>query len=181
MGFIQRRVLTMVLRVVERPRLSLAIAGLALAVCVGMALVRLRVSTDQDKLFAADVPFFHNYLDFVDKFPENEAIFCVIEPKIDPKTGREIPQSVAQWTGLADAIVHRLSTMGKYVKSAEAKVPLEQLGPQAVLFQPISQRLGTVRRAVPAMGGEAELAPEPGRAHADAAVSGRAQYAAADR
>jgi predicted RND superfamily exporter protein len=139
MGFIQRRVLTMVLRVVERPRLSLAIAGLALAVCVGMALVRLRVSTDQDKLFAADVPFFHNYLDFVDKFPENEAIFCVIEPKIDPKTGREIPQSVAQWTGLADAIVHRLSTMGKYVKSAEAKVPLEQLGPQAVLFQPISQ------------------------------------------
>jgi predicted RND superfamily exporter protein len=138
MGFIQRRVLMMVLRVVERPRLSLAIAGLALLACVGMALAHLRVSTDQDKLFAADVPFFHNYLDFVSKFPENEAIFCVIEPKVD-NDGHEISQPVAQWTALADAIVHRLNGMPKYIKSAEAKVPLEQLGPQAVLFQPISQ------------------------------------------
>jgi uncharacterized protein len=141
MGFIQRRVLTMVLAVVARPRLSLAIAGAALAICIVASLMHLRVSTDQDKLFAADVPFFHNYLDFVDKFPENEAIFCVIEPKIDEKTGREIPLPVAKWTGLADAIVNRLNSteMRPYVKSAEAKVPLDQLGRQAVLFQPIEQ------------------------------------------
>ena len=41
---------------------------------------------------------------------------------------------MARWTSIADAIAARLKTLPQYVKSVDAKVPTEQLGPQGLLF-----------------------------------------------
>ena len=51
-----------VLWVVSRPRTTLAITLLVAAASVALAVARLRISTDQDKLFSAKVPFFRDYL-----------------------------------------------------------------------------------------------------------------------
>ena len=147
MGFIQRRVLTAVLHVVAHPKLTLAVAAIGLIASVALAFTRLSTSTDQDKLFSGDVKFFRDYLDFDAKFPENQAIYVVIEAA-DP---RRMPP-VKRWTTLADAIAARLNAMPKYVHVAEAKVPLEQIGKQGLLFADpaqISQTFEEVKRFVP--------------------------------
>src|SRR5437868_6436085 len=99
MGFIHRRVMTAVLGVVSHPKTTLVVSGVVLAVSVALALTRLHVSTDQDKLFSADVKFFRDYLEFDRKFPENSAVYVVIEAA----PGKPQPPA-ERWTALADAI-----------------------------------------------------------------------------
>src|SRR6266536_1132831 len=110
MGFVQRRILKLVLAVVRRPKLTLAISGVILAACVGLAVARLRISTDQNKLFSEKVPFFRDFLHFIHAFPENEALYVLVEAKHP----RQIPP-VKRWTDFADAITERLSAEKQHV------------------------------------------------------------------
>jgi predicted RND superfamily exporter protein len=129
MGPFHRPLLIAVLQVVSRPRLTLIIAGVVLALCATLALTRLQLSSDQNKLFDPNVKFFRDFLRLNELFPENEAIYVVVEAK-DPKN----PPPVARWTGLADAITLRLRGLDKYVKSVDSRVPLDKLGAQGLLF-----------------------------------------------
>src|SRR4051812_32515842 len=92
-----RPLLRVVLAVVSHPWWALGGAAVVLVVGVGLAATRLGISTDQNKLFDPDVPFFRDYLRFNALFPENEAIYVLVEAK-DP--GR--PPAVRRWAGLAD-------------------------------------------------------------------------------
>ena len=127
---LQRRLLGMVLRVVRFPRLTLAICAMALVGCVALALARLSIDTDQDKLFSPNVPFFKTFLEYEDKFPENEALYVVID-----RTDRSKDPPIAQWTGLADGITARLSKLDKIVERVECRTPVSELGREALLFQ----------------------------------------------
>ena len=80
MRLIHRPLLVGVLHVVKFPRRVLLVAGLALAGCIGLAMWRLNIATDQNRLFDPKVRFFRDFLSFSDKFPENEAIYIIIEP-----------------------------------------------------------------------------------------------------
>ncbi|MCC6423043.1 MAG: MMPL family transporter [Phycisphaerales bacterium] len=129
MGFVQRRLMTAVLMVVKYPKLTLGVAGVVLAVCVAAAVMRLSISTDQNKLFSPDVKFFGDYLKFVEKFPENEAIYVLIEPA----GGGQSP-AFDRWTSLADAIDGALRPLD-VVDSVESRVHPQDLGNQALLFE----------------------------------------------
>lgn len=136
-----------VLRVVAHPRLTLAIAGAMVAACALLAAARLHISTNQNKLFDPNVPFFRDYLHFIELFPENEAIYIVIEAK-DPAH----PPAVRRWTALADAITERLRALGPYVQSVDSKVPVEQLGSQGLLFddpQLVRENFEEMKRFIP--------------------------------
>lgn len=129
MGFIQRRLRHAVLHVVAHPKITLLIAGAILAASVGLALARLRISSDENKLFSQKVKFFREFLEFDDKFPENDALYVVIEQG-DPS--QSIP--VSRWTELADAITSRLQAMPQVVEAVDSHIPAEKMGPQGVLF-----------------------------------------------
>ncbi|HTW94666.1 MAG TPA: MMPL family transporter [Tepidisphaeraceae bacterium] len=129
MGPFQRRLLKVVLAIVDRPKLTLAICLLALAGCVGAALLHLRIDTDEDQLFSPNVPFFRDYLNFEDKFPENEAAYIIIEP-----TEARANPAISQWTGAADAIAARLNSMRQLVISATAGIDPNALGAQGILY-----------------------------------------------
>ncbi|MBA2707376.1 MAG: MMPL family transporter [Gemmatimonadaceae bacterium] len=130
MGFVQRRLLKFVLWVVRRPRLTLAIAGFALVASVLLAVTRLSISTDTNKLFSSDVPFFRNYLEFIQKFPENEAVYVLVEAK-EPDGS----PPVRRWTAIADSITQHLQQAPDYVASVDRRVPLDKLGVQGLLFE----------------------------------------------
>src|SRR4051795_467978 len=115
MRLVQRSILKGVLGGVARPKVTLAVAGLLVAASAGWAYFRLPISTDQNKLFSGDVPFFRDYLAFIQKFPENEAAYVVIEP-VDPAN----PPPNARWAALADAIVDRLNRIPDAVRRAHA-------------------------------------------------------------
>jgi predicted RND superfamily exporter protein len=127
---IERYILLGVLGVVQRPRLTLLIAGVLLAISAGAAMRWLNISSDQDRLFSRDVKFFRDYLDFDKKFPENDALYVVIEQK-DPNSAPQL----RRWTAAADAIARNIRTLPQYVEAVDAKVPLDQLGAQGLLFQ----------------------------------------------
>src|ERR1700690_751571 len=129
MGPIQRRLLKAVLTVVEFPRITLAACAFLLAVSVALAVTRLTIDTDQDKLFSSHVGFFRNYLDFIAKFPENEALYVLIEP-----SDRLHPPALSRWTAVADRIAERLTQESKVVSSVEYRTPLDALGSYALLF-----------------------------------------------
>jgi hopanoid biosynthesis associated RND transporter like protein HpnN len=129
-----RPILRFVLWVVSHPRATLAITLLIAAASVGLAMARLNISTDQNKLFSAKVPFFHDYLKFDELFPENEAVFVVLQAK-----GDEHAIPVERWTHAADAIARRLAAMPQHVKSVDARVPLDKLGAQGLLFEDPAQ------------------------------------------
>ncbi|HEX8914236.1 MAG TPA: MMPL family transporter, partial [Humisphaera sp.] len=131
MPFLRRLPLRVLLFAVTRPWTTLAIAGVVCAACAVTAYLRLPISTDQNKLFSRDVPFFRAYLDFVDKFPENEQAYALIEPA-DPAAP---PPPAARWTALADAMAARLRAMPTVVKHVTARVPPEALGDQGLLFE----------------------------------------------
>ena len=100
MRLIHRPLLIGVLHVVSHPWRVLIIA-LAIAVaCVGLAVWKLKISTDQNKLFDPNVQFFKDYLHFTEIFPENEAIYVIIEA-----SDAANPPPVKRWTALADAWV----------------------------------------------------------------------------
>lgn len=129
MGFVQRRLMKAVLMVVRYPKLTLGVAGVVLAVCVAAAVTRLSISTDQNKLFSPDVKFFADYLNFVEKFPENEAIYVLMEPAAQ---GESPPFD--RWMDLADAIDAALRPLD-VVDSVETRVHPQDLGNQALLYE----------------------------------------------
>jgi hypothetical protein len=129
MGFVHRRILTGVLAVVRHPWITLGVVFVTVAVCVGATLCWLTISTDQNKLFSSKPWFFHDYLEFIRRFPENEAVYIVIEPK---NPADDPP--VLRWTAAADHITDRLRGL-KEVVDAYCRVPLDELGRQAILFE----------------------------------------------
>jgi predicted RND superfamily exporter protein len=134
MDWLQYRLLRGVLAVATHPRRTLLIVAIVLAAAVGISLQRLTISTNQNKLFSAKVPFFHDYLQFIERFPENEAVYVVIEPKEAPNIPSENPP-VAQWAAVADAVTDRLRNTPQFVANALCKVPLDKLGRQGILFE----------------------------------------------
>lgn len=131
MGFIQRRILKSVMVVVAWPKVTLVLAGLVLGLCLLLAGTKLGISTDQNKLFSRERVFFRDYTDFIEKFPENEAVYVVVEAR----AGTPSPPRLERWTGIADGIAAKLRTMPKHVRLVQEKVPLDQLGIRGVLFQ----------------------------------------------
>lgn len=167
MGSFQRRLLKVVLRVVERPKLTLAIAGAVLLACGTLAFTRLSISTDEDQLFSSKVKFFHDYLEFDKKFPENQALYVIVEP---PDQAHLPP--VKRWAELSDRLAEKLRPLTKYVEQVDNKVPVEKLGAQGILLEdpknlkgefadvqrlaPLAQLLGEKPNAATAL-----LAPTP--------------------
>jgi predicted RND superfamily exporter protein len=139
---LQRRMLTGVLFVARHPRLVLGIVLVTLVVSVGVAASFLTISTDQNQLFSPKVWFFANYLKFIGEFPENEAVFIVIEPRAG--SGRP---TIEQWTAVADAVTARLNSMPGDVKEAVCRVPLEKLGSQGILFEDAAKLPGDLQQA----------------------------------
>lgn len=129
MGPIQRKLVKTVLRVVAWPKLTLLIAGVVLIGCIAGAYFRLGISTDQNKLLSSDLPFFRDYLMFIERFPENEAIYVVVEAQ-----DAQRPPAVARWTALADRITENLRGVPQ-VRSVDARVPLDELGAQGLLLE----------------------------------------------
>ena len=148
MGRVQRQLVRAILVVIERPKLTLAVAGAALLACAALAYFRLDISTDQNKLFSPKVRFFADYLEFDRKFPENEAAYVVIERG----DHAEMP-SIQRWTAAADAIADRVRALGpEHVGSVDHRIPLDRLGDQGLLVEDpplVAQRVDEVRRFVP--------------------------------
>jgi predicted RND superfamily exporter protein len=147
MGLVQRRILNLVLRVVSYPRTTLVIAGGMLGVCIVLSVLRLGLSTDQNKLFSPKVKFFRDFLEFVEQFPENEAIYIILEAK----NARKMPPT-QRWIEAAEHIGEKLRGQSEHVRSVETKISLEELGAQGILYEePKSLRLHfeETRRMVP--------------------------------
>src|SRR5690348_16120685 len=129
MGRVQRRIVRSVLAVIEHPKLTLVLAAALLVACATWAYFRLDISTDTNKLFSPKVKFFADFLDYHHKFPENEAIYVLIQAR---DAGN--PPPIGKWTSAADAVVDRLKTLKEHVESVHARVPIEKLGDQGLLF-----------------------------------------------
>src|SRR3954451_17918920 len=142
-----RALLIFVLRVVSRPRTTLLICAIVLAACAALAAMRLNISTDQNKLFDPNVRFFKDYLHFTELFPENEAIYILIDAK-----DRQHAPPIARWTAAADAIAQRLAGLSEHVRAVDHKVPIERLGSQGLLFDEpklVQQSFEGVKRFIP--------------------------------
>lgn len=124
-----RPILRFVLMVVAHPRLTLGIVLALTTACIALAASRLTISTNQNELFSDKVPFFRDYLDFDRKFPENEAVYILIEPRSPAET-----PPVERWTGAADAVASALRKMPEFVHSVDQRVPIDELGSQGLLF-----------------------------------------------
>ena len=111
------------------PKLTLGLAALVLAVCVAYAARRLTVSSDQNKLFSPKVKFFHDWLEFDRKFPENQAIYVVIEP-VDWKS----KPSLEQWIQINERITGRLERMPEQVSSVIPSIPMDNPKAPPILF-----------------------------------------------
>jgi hypothetical protein len=144
-----------VLLVVSRPRATMAVTLLVAAVCVGLAVWRLRISTDQNKLFSTDVPFFRAFVEFDRNFPQSEEVFVVIRA-----TGDEKAVPVVRWAGAADAVAANLNKLPQHVKLAVARVAPEELGEQGLLFERPGRLRATVEE-VREFGQLAKLVGEP--------------------
>ncbi|HWE03684.1 MAG TPA: MMPL family transporter [Tepidisphaeraceae bacterium] len=143
--WIQRKILSAVLAVVSRPRTVLIAAALVLAVSAFSASRWLNVSSDENDLFSHNVQFFRNFLEFDREFPENDAIYVVIEAA-DPN--RPIPP-VLRWTAAADAVERNiLATARQYCESVDAHVPREKLGSQGLLFESPQELAGDLNDVV---------------------------------
>ncbi len=145
MGFVQRRILICVLAVVAHPWITLGAVLATVAACSGYAIGWLTISTDQNELFSSKPWFFHDYLQYIDRFRENEAVYIVIEPR-DPA----LHPSIERWTAVADHVTDRLRGL-KQVISASCRIPVEQLGRQALLFEDpkkLPQRMADARGLV---------------------------------
>jgi uncharacterized protein len=129
MGFVHRRILTGVLAVVAHPWITLGVVFITVVGCLGATAAFLTISTDQNKLFSSKPWFFHDYLEFIKGFPENEAVYIVIEPK---NPGDHPP--VSEWTAAADEITRRLRGLDQVV-DAYSRIPLNELGRQGILFE----------------------------------------------
>jgi uncharacterized protein len=147
MRSLHRPLLIGVLHVVQHPLRVLSIAGICVAACASLAAWKLNISSDQNKLFDPNVQFFRDYLGFAQNYPENEATYVAIQ-SAEPAH----PPPIARWTSLADAITTRLKSMPQFVTSVDSKVPIDQLGPQGLLFddpQRVRQSFEDVKRFIP--------------------------------
>lgn len=126
---LSRAILRGVLWVVAHPVATLALAGVVLGVCVLGAALTLRISTDQNKQFSPNATVFREYLDFIERFPENEAIYVVVEARDAAR-----PPPVAAWAGIADAIAARVVGLTKYVRSVDHRVAASEMGRQGLAF-----------------------------------------------
>ncbi|HEX4792782.1 MAG TPA: MMPL family transporter [Humisphaera sp.] len=141
---IERRILLAVLWIVDHPRVTLLSSGILLAICLAAAMLRLSISSDQNKLFSQRDPNFKAYLNFDKQFPENEAVYVIVE-SVDPNSS----QPVERWTSCADAIGEQIRKQSQYVKSVDLRVPVKELGAQGVLFSPpaaLAERFQQIRQ-----------------------------------
>ncbi|MFA6044591.1 MAG: MMPL family transporter [Phycisphaerales bacterium] len=127
-GPLQRVLQRLVLACVEWPRVTLVVAALLVGACSLLAATKLNISTDQNKQFSPRVPFFRDYLDFIAKFPENEAIYVVVQAK------GGVSPPVAEWGALAEEIAAGCRGLGKYVRSVDYRVRSDELGVQGLAF-----------------------------------------------
>jgi predicted RND superfamily exporter protein len=129
MGLVQRLLVKGVLRVVAHPKLTLGLSCLLLIIGVGSAKLWLHVSSDQNELFSPRVKFFHDWLDFNEKFPENQATYVVIEPaKLSE------PPALSQWVAINEKITRRLQGMQDRVEQVVSQLPLNDPKAPALLF-----------------------------------------------
>jgi predicted RND superfamily exporter protein len=129
MSWFHRAILRLVLGIVERPRLTLVIAGVAFVAAGTLAATRLTISTDENELFSSHVPFFRNYLDYIGRFHENEAVYIIIEPK----QSQPYPP-LSRWTAAADAIDAAERRLTNYVDAVESHVDPNSLGESGLLY-----------------------------------------------
>ena len=163
-----------VLHVVKHPRRVLTIAILIVALCALLAAWKLNISSDQNKLFDPNVKFFRDYL---------EIHRAVSGERSDLRADRA-DRSGAFAAGRAmdgNCRCHRrrgCRTMPQYVKSVDAQVPLDQLGPQGLLFDDPDEREAEFRRrqAVHSIGETLGGNPSSCLAHANRAISQHAEW-----
>jgi len=136
----QRLLLKLVLAVSVRPRLTLLLVLVVVLACVLLASLQLRLSSNQNELFSSRVKFFREYLNFIEDFPENEAIFVVIEP-----VDAEQNISLQRWTSAADAVAGHVAALDEHVRLVDHRVTPGQLGRQALRFASPSQVQQSIR------------------------------------
>ena len=139
LSIFHRLLLTGVLHVVEHPKRILTISAIVLIACTLLAALKLNISTNQDDLFSRNVPFFKNYINFTNDFPENQAIYVFVEAK-DPN----VPPPLDRWTAVADSIIDGLTKRTDLVKSVDGRLPVAQLGDQSLLFDDYKKLPGEV-------------------------------------
>lgn len=142
-----RFLLVFVLYVVRHPIRVLIAAVLGVAFAAGLAWWRLNVSTDQNRLFSSNVPFFKDYLAFNADFPENEANYVLVQAK-DPIHW----PAVARWAAVSDAITDALRKRTDAVRDVDNRVPLESLHGQGLLYEShalLKQDLRDTKQLVP--------------------------------
>jgi predicted RND superfamily exporter protein len=114
--------------VVRWPRVTLAVALALVLACAFLAYFRLGMSSDQNKLFSPRAKFFADYLEFNRKFPENEAVYIVIQP-------RQSGLPATRWIEAAETVSRVVRELGPgVVKSVDARVPAEALGEWGLAF-----------------------------------------------
>src|SRR4051794_13609779 len=147
MRLFHRPLMVAVLKVVSFPKTTLAIALVLLAASGALAYFRLNISTDQNRLFDPTVPFFRDFIRFGELFPENEAVYIVVE-----RADRATNPPVRRWTQAADELAAAMKRLPDAVGSVDARVPLDQLGEQGLLFdspQRVRQAHADIKRFVP--------------------------------
>ncbi len=145
-GGLRRVLLRAVLWVVANPGVTLLASVAVLAGCIVAARLGLEVSTDQNKQFSDRNPVFRQYLEFIDKFPENEAAYVLVEAR-----GQEKPP-VRRWVQAAEAIATRLRGLDKHVRLMEHRVSPREMGVQGLAFdsrERVEAALADVKRFIP--------------------------------
>src|SRR5688500_10653867 len=124
-----RPLVRLALLVATWPQITLAVCLTVTAVGAIESFRRLGLSADQNKLYSPTVPFFRDFLEYVRKFPEHEALYVLFEAR------RGVPPPpIERWAAAADAVEARVRRLGGRARAVERRVPLERLGDQALLF-----------------------------------------------
>jgi len=147
MHHIRRPILRFVLRVITRPWWTLGVTLSVTAICVGLAVWRLSISTDQSKLFSRDVPFFRDFVAFGKEFPENEGLYVVVQAR-----DVQSPPGAGRWAAVAEAVAARVRGLTGEVRAVSARVSPEELGRQGILFESpaeMREEVEGVRRMLP--------------------------------
>ncbi|HVS70508.1 MAG TPA: MMPL family transporter [Phycisphaerae bacterium] len=129
MGFVQRRLVKMVMKVVCWPKTTVAVCAVLLVASVLFAKLHLSLSTDQNALLTPNLKFFKDYLRYDSQFPENESFVVIVEPR-----DYVHPPPAKRWMALADRISANLRALTNDVARVDERVPLDQLGDQALEF-----------------------------------------------
>jgi len=129
MGFVQRRLVKFVVRVVSYPKVTVGICAVVLLASVAYAWFGLSVSADQDQLLPQKLKFVQDAARFDRLFPENDAFVIVVSAK-----DYAHPPLAKRWMELADELAAKLRLLKGDVARVEWRVPLEQLGREAMLL-----------------------------------------------